>query len=102
MYLIQLLLPVRDNDGRPFPREAYDRVRGEMTERFGGVTAYLRAPATGAWKDDAGGVDRDDVVIVEVMARALDREWWRLYREELEARFRQDEIVARALRCDVL
>lgn len=96
MHLVQLLLPLRDNDGAPFPREMLDGVRHHLTERFGGVTAYLRAPAAGAWKDDEGDVARDDVVSMEVMAEELDRDWWATYRRELEARFRQDEIVIRA------
>lgn len=101
MNLVQLLLPVYDRDGERFPREALDRVRHELTERFGGATAYLRAPAAGLWKD-GGEVEKDDVVMVEVMARHLDLEWWRLYREELERRFRQDEIVVRVIRCDTI
>jgi hypothetical protein len=96
MHLVQLLLPLRDNEGAPFPREMLDGVRHHLTERFGGVTAHLRAPATGAWKDDEGDVARDDVVILEVMAEDLDRAWWAEYRGELESRFRQDEIVIRA------
>lgn len=96
MHLVQLLLPLRDNDGNPFPRASLDAVRHELTERFGGVTAHLRAPAAGAWKDEDGGVARDDVVIVEVMAEDLDRGWWADYRCRLEDRFRQDEIVIRA------
>ena len=102
MYLIQILLPVRDNQGRPFPRSDLDAVRKELTERFGGATAFLRAPAAGLWKDDEGDVARDDVVVLEVMAMHLEREWWRLYREELERRFRQEEIVIRAMHCGLL
>ena len=102
MYLIQMLLPVRDNEGNAFPRAELDRVRQELTERFGGATAYLRAPAAGLWKDEEGDVAPDDVVIVEAMAAHLEREWWRLYREELERRFRQEEIVIRALQCSAL
>lgn len=102
MHVIEILLPLRDNEGNAFPRAALDRVRRELTERFGGVTAHLRAPAAGAWKDDEGGVARDDVVIVEVMADALDRGWWAGYRRELEARFRQDEILIRATPCERL
>jgi hypothetical protein len=41
-------------------------------------------------------VRRDELVSIEVMADALDREWWRNYREQLRARFRQQEIVMRA------
>ena len=102
MHLVQLLLPLRDNEGRPFPRAMLDDVRHALTERFGGVTAHLRAPAAGAWKDDEGDVARDDVVVAEVMAQHQDREWWRLYRETLERRFRQDQIVVRAIHCGIL
>lgn len=96
MHLVQLLLPLRDDEGRPFGRAPFDRVRAELTGRFGGVTAYLQSPAEGAWREPGGGVDRDDVVILEVMAEALDRAWWSGYRAELERRFRQDEVVVRA------
>lgn len=96
MHLVELLLPLRAPDGAPFPRAALDRVREELTERFGGVTAHLRAPAAGAWKDGDGDVEADDVVTVEVMVDALDRAWWRGYRRSLEARFRQEELVVRA------
>jgi hypothetical protein len=102
MHVIEILLPLRDNEGTPFPRAALDRVRHELTEQFGGVTAHLRAPAAGAWKDGDGDVARDDVVIVEVMAEDLDRGWWADYRRDLEARFRQDEILIRATACERL
>jgi hypothetical protein len=102
MHVIEILLPLRDNEGKPFPRADLDRVRHELTDRFGGVTAHLRAPAAGAWKDDEGDVERDDVVIVEVMAEELDRAWWTGYRRELESRFRQDEILIRATACERL
>ena len=102
MYLIQILLPLRDNEGRAFEHAKLDTVRRELTERFNGATAYLRAPAAGFWKDADGELARDEVVIVEVMARRLEREWWRLYREELEKRFRQQELVVRCIRCETL
>jgi hypothetical protein len=31
------------------------------------------------------------------MTESLDRDWWRNYREELTQRFRQQEIVFRAI-----
>jgi hypothetical protein len=102
VYLIQILLPLRDNEQRPFPREEFDRVRRELAERFGGVTFYARSPAVGVWKDDEGDESHDDVVVAEVMAPHQDREWWRLYREDLERRFRQDQVVVRALHCGLL
>lgn len=38
MYLVQLLLPLYDNDGHPFPAAAYAELRAELTERFGGLS----------------------------------------------------------------
>ena len=95
MHIVQLLLPLRDNEGRAFGSEHYDAVRGELTRRFGGLTAYSRAPAEGLWEGD-GGRARDDVVVYEVMADELDRGWWRGFRAALERRFAQDELVVRA------
>ncbi len=96
MHLVQILLPLADNHGQPFPGAHYARVRGELSERFGGITTYSRAPAEGVWKE-GGDTSRDDVVIFEVMAEELDYPWWRVYRADLESRFRQDAIVARAV-----
>jgi hypothetical protein len=97
MRLIQVLLPLRDADGNAFPRAHYDAVAREFTERFGGVTAYARAPAAGLWEEQPGRVVRDDVVVYEVMAEEFDRGWWTACRARLEARFAQDAIVLRAL-----
>jgi len=102
VYLVQLLLPVRDNAGNAFPREAFVRVRAELTARHGGVTAYLRSPASGVWRDEQGTVAQDEVVMVEVVVEALDREWWSAYRRDLETRFRQEELLVRALDCERL
>lgn len=96
MYLIQLLLPVRDESGAPFPRERYEVLARELTERFGGVTAHTRAPAAGLWEEEPGRTVRDDVVIYEVMTPALDEHWWGALRRRLEREFRQDELVVRA------
>lgn len=96
MRLIQILLPVRDNEGVAFGRELHDAVRRELTDQFGGVTAHMRAPAAGLW-DEGGAVVHDDIVIYEVMTDVVDDGWWRDYRASLERRFRQDEVVIRAL-----
>ena len=95
MHLVQLLLPLRDHDGKPFPRSHYRTIREELTERFGGLTAYTRAPAEGLW-DVGDQVAFDDIVVYEVMVPELDRAWWTDYRTRLERDFDQDELVVRA------
>jgi len=95
MYLIQILLPLFDNDGNHFDASLYADVRRELSGRFGGLTAFSRAPAEGLWQDD-GQTKHDDIIVMEVMAEGVDTEWWRAYRKSLEARFRQDVIVIRA------
>jgi hypothetical protein len=96
-HLVQLLLPLHDQGGDRFPRALHDAVVRELTDRFGGLTAYTRAPAAGLWEEDGGRTVRDDVVVYEVMCETLERPWWGAYRAELERRFMQDEIVVRAL-----
>jgi len=95
MYLVQILLPLYDNAGHAFGEKLYGPIRRELTERFGGLTAFTRAPAQGLWKDE-GKTKRDDIVVLEVMAEKLDAEWWRGYRRALERDFRQDTVVIRA------
>ena len=95
MVLVEILLPLMDNERRPFRQEMFEQVRDELAGRFGGVTAFRRSPAEGVWQE-GGEVKQDEVVIYEVMADTLDRRWWGGYRQELERRFRQEEIVIRA------
>lgn len=95
MHLVQLLLPLKDQDGKPFPRSFYRSVRETLTDRFGGLTAYSRAPAEGVW-DDGDEVAHDDIVVYEVMVEDLDRAWWGDYRARLERQFDQEELVVRA------
>ena len=102
MHLVQLLLPVYDNDKRAFPRAYFDQVRQELTQQFGGVTAFIRSPAVGLWKDDDEDITRDDVIMFEVMTDHLDQNWWNNYRKQLEKRFRQETILARAIETTLL
>jgi len=95
MYLIQILLPLYDNDGKPFTQTEYEQVRDELAERFGGITAYVRSPAQGLWKESSTQTVHDDIVNYEVMTETFDREWWLDYREELAVRFRQEVLIMR-------
>jgi hypothetical protein len=101
MYLIQLLLPLHDNEKQSFPPEDFNHVRTELTRRFGGVTAFLRAPAKGLWEEDEK-INRDDVVMFEVIAESLERDWWREYRIQLQHVFKQKEILVWATNVEQL
>lgn len=90
-YLIEILFPLAADEGRT----VLERVRDELTEVFGGVTMHVNAPAEGLWKNE-GDVDRDRIVVIEVMTTELNKEWWANFRSELELRLDQDEIVIRA------
>jgi hypothetical protein len=95
VHIIEILLPLYDNDGQRIGAEPYANVREELVARFGGLTAFTRTPAEGVWQDE-GERTRDEIVIFEVMSDGLDRNWWERYRTRLEQLFRQEEIVVRA------
>ena len=97
MYLIQVLLPIVDETGEPFPIQHFGALRDELTGRYGGVTIYSSAPAEGIWKADSGKPVRDSILLVEVMTSRLDHSWWQSLKQRLEREFRQQEIVVRAI-----
>lgn len=102
-WLVELFLPTASNDGEPFGRAMFDRVRDELLDAFGGVTLFSRSPAEGLWAQGQGeGAARDRMITVEVMADAIDREWWSGYRRDLEARFEQESILVRCYRIGTL
>ncbi|HEV7868910.1 MAG TPA: hypothetical protein VGO90_14580 [Chthoniobacteraceae bacterium] len=102
MHLIQILLPLFDNAGQRLPQELYRQVSAHLTERFGGLTAFTRAPAEGLWQEGDEDTTRDEIVIYEVLAETLDTDWWSAYRAELETQFRQERIIIRAQETQLL
>lgn len=102
MHLVQILLPLYDNDGARFRRDLFLQVHNELVERFGGLTAYTQAPASGVWQESDEHVVHDDLVVYEVMADELDAAWWRDYRASLEKRFRQDQLIVRTHEIQIL
>ena len=92
MRLARFYLPLQENAGNPFPAQMFRAVEGELSARFGGVTAHLQSPASGIWRD-GGEVHADDVVIFEVLVRDWDRGWWTAYRDRLARMFRQKSIL---------
>lgn len=83
MHLVELFLPLADNEGIPFKPDKFTQLRDELTRRFGGVTSFSRAPAKGTY-EDGGRTFHDDIAILEVMTGELDRAWWADLRKRLE------------------
>ena len=96
MYLIQVFLPLYSNSGKRFSQKQFSAVRETLLRRFGGVTTYSRAPASGSWKAKAQRTQSDDLLIFEVMVTKLSPSWWRRYRLELEKTFLQERLLIRA------
>lgn len=103
MYLVQILLPLQDGRNRPIPARTFSDIAAELTDRFGGVTTYMRAPADGRWKrSPRARQEKDQIVVLEVICPRLSRAFWRRYRKQLEQRFSQESILVRAQSCVVL
>ena len=95
MYLIEVLLPLADNQGEEFSESILREIQTELSDVFGGLTAHSRAPAKGVWTQ---GKEKwtDDIVTIEVMTDRIDKHWWRTFRTRLETLLRQEEVVIRA------
>lgn len=102
MHVIEIFLPLNRRDGAAQPAERIGELRRELLERFGGLTAFTRAPAEGLWADESDRVERDRIVILEVMAEEIDRGWWTALRERLERELDQEEVLIRASAVDRL
>lgn len=101
MHVVEIFIPLTANDGESFSAQRFEAERQTLTSRFGGLTVYSRAPATGFWAHDDKTV-RDDIVIFEVLAKTIDPAWWTSYRQHLERVFRQDRILIRASEMTIL
>lgn len=94
-YLVQLLLPKETGQGARIPKDWFDELMKELTDKFGGATSFVRAPGEGLWQSGSGA-ERDDFAVVEIMTDRLDTDYWRALRERLERELEQEEIVIRA------
>lgn len=94
MFLVQILLPLADNQGQPFGRGAFEKVKDGLAEKFDGVTAFTQSPGEGLWTEGSGKTE-DDVVVFEVMVESLDHAQWTRLKGELERDFRQEKVIIR-------
>ena len=100
--LVQLLLPLYDKDGRPFPEKLYTAVTKKLTQKFGGITMYAQSPASGLWKEAADTLVKDKVMVYEVMTADIDTAFWKTYKETLEKQFQQTALVMRSMEIGLL
>lgn len=100
-HIIEIFLPLRDNDGLSFPDATYELEKKLLLEKFGGVTVYMRAPAQGLWAKD-GDITVDTIVIFEIMTDDIDTEWWQTHRLKLQDTFAQEQILIRATSATLL
>ena len=100
-YLIQLFIPANYNNGKDIPRPVFAKIKRELTNKFGGLTAFTQSPAEGFWEDKSK-LSHDRIFVFEVMAEELNRKWWQKYKETLEELLQQEEIIIRAQQVSVL
>jgi hypothetical protein len=65
MHLIEILLPLHDNKDRSLNRKPIAAARDELTELYGGVTAFNRAPATGESRE-GNRIVRDEIIVLRL------------------------------------
>ena len=95
MHVVEIFLPLTYGNGSRVPAEIFDRLKQELAEKFGGVTAYARSPAQGLWQKGSGQ-EEDAIVIFEVMTEKVDETWWSAFRKRLESLLRQEEVLIRS------
>lgn len=100
--LFQILLPLFNRDGEPIAVEYYKDLRAELTQHFGGLTTYSRAPATGVWKDPNDDLAVDKIIVYEVISDERNLKYWKNLKNALEKKFDQDEILIRCLNIEII
>jgi hypothetical protein len=96
MYLIQVLLPLYDNNKQVFQKRVFDNIRDNLKDVFGGVTIYRNSPAEGVWSNETG-TDYDELITAEIITNNLDKALWQQFKHELEHIFKQKEIMMRCI-----
>src|SRR5437879_5910508 len=89
-FVTQILIPRRDNLGRPYSRSTYRRFHARMIRRFGGWTR--KGQAEGAWLSPSGVLYVEDHWVYEVGHARRHLRFWRAEKERLKAEFDQEEL----------
>jgi hypothetical protein len=102
MNLIQIFIP-QAKDQAQHGLKKYSDIRNRLIEKFGGLTEYDKAPASGFWEKNATEpIVCDQMIIYEVQCEEVDIAWWTELRLYLEKIFNQDQILIRAQTIQIL
>ena len=85
---VEVLLPVRFNDGRDVPDELLAEVN-EIVDRFGAASFYRQA-VEGHWRH-GDTLHRDDLacIVVDVADSAKNRKWMKAFKARWKERLQQ-------------
>jgi hypothetical protein len=89
-FVTQVLLPKRDNLGRPFGKEGYHSFHRRMIRKFGGWTR--KGQAEGAWLASSGRFYADQHWVYEIGHARRELVFWQAEKERLKREFEQEEI----------
>jgi hypothetical protein len=92
-YRAELLIPLFDNEGRPFGPEKVLSVHDQLLARFGGCRMEPLSPHLGSWAEEEQTY-HDQLLMFTVDAPREDAslDWFVEYKESLKSEFKQVEI----------
>lgn len=89
-FITQVLLPKRDNQGRPFQPVRYAAFHARMIREYGGWTR--KGQAEGAWLSPSGQLHTEEHWVYEIGHTRRDLRFWQTEKERLKSELDQEEI----------
>lgn len=98
----EILLPLKFNDGQPVPRELITETLLELEQRFGAISCETQI-IHGVWRHQ-GQHFRDDLVrvVVDMENDPEHHRFFRNYKDQLKARFKQLDLWITTYPIDVV
>lgn len=72
--MVQLFIPYFDAR-QTVPNQPYNCLKEQLTGKFGGISMWEEAPVTGLWKSEEQSVQKDRLLIFEVLATTMDTDY---------------------------
>ncbi|WP_084239939.1 hypothetical protein [Pedobacter africanus] len=73
-----------------------------LIDKFGGVTVYSRNQVKGFWKPGEGKAVEDELLVFEVMCLKIDPAFWDKLKLRLLKIFKQDSLIIRCSKIELL